>query len=91
MKNESRQYPFEAFNDKHFDHDKDGRLDLEETLFRDMYLNEIREKSEQDVKNQETEYLKQTVKSNRYIINHIRNYPICKIWHYLLVLCLISW
>lgn len=50
MKNESWQHPFPTFIDKWFDSNNDGKLDTTETIFRDMYLNEINRKANEHPK-----------------------------------------
>lgn len=46
MKNKSWQHPFPTFEDKHFDRNKDGKLDAFETIFRDMHINEMNRKAD---------------------------------------------
>lgn len=48
MKNKSFKYPFPTLNDKIFDADKDGKLNITETMLRDMHLDEM---SRNDVEN----------------------------------------
>lgn len=51
MKNSSWKYPFPTLDDKHFNGNKDGRLDALETAFRDAHLDEInRAAAEQQTK-----------------------------------------
>mgnify|MGYP003511337583 FL=1 len=52
MKNKSWQHPFPTFCDKFFDGNRDGKLDICETIFRDMHLNEIARKNYKDCKNE---------------------------------------
>ncbi len=52
MKNTSLQHPFPTAVDRFFDKNKDGKLGLLETVFRDAHINEMNKKkvSEKTVK-----------------------------------------
>ncbi len=41
MKNSSWKYPFPTFSDKMFDGNRDGKLDVLETAFRDAHIEEM--------------------------------------------------
>ncbi|MGN0572920.1 MAG: hypothetical protein ACI4IX_03170 [Acutalibacteraceae bacterium] len=50
MKNSSWKYPFPTLEDEMFDQNKDGKLDVLETAFRDAYLDEMNRLVEEDQK-----------------------------------------
>ena len=63
MKNRSWKYPFPTFSDSMFDKNKDGKLDVFETAFRDAHIEEINRNTTKHPSKKKRDYV---VTENRF-------------------------
>lgn len=71
MRNKSFKYPSPTLDDKRFDADKDGKLNITETMFRDMHLDEMSRKDINSCIDQDKKYKPNKSFSIAYVLGGV--------------------